>query len=535
MSQYKTSLVRIAQFAAATTIFIGLVIVSGWQFRIPLLRFQAFGTFVAPNTALCFICCGVSVLLQLSGGRKRQWLGQFLGVLVTFFALATGFEYLSGINLGIDGLFMAHRLSDWFLPLPGRFTVNTVIGFTAAGLSLITLRRISKISWSEVFAAVVFLVSYLSLVAYLFGASVLYDHVMSPHTAALFAILAVALMVGSKQKSFLGVLLSPFAGAIASRKMISAIFLILPAFGAVELWAERSGHISLQLGTSLAVIASTTVFTILALRTAAVLNETDRRRADTELALRKSGQIAAVGRMAATIAHEINNPLEAITNIVYLLKSSDMTEEERRAFLDIAERELSRVSAIARRTLGFYREESLETEFDASELVDGVLEIFRAKLGTNITVRKNYQPNARMSGRAGEVRQVLSNLVANAIDALQGEQGILDLSVTVLEGHVSIEVRDNGEGISKEHLSHIFDPFFTTKKEYGTGLGLWVSRELVTKNNGIIRVASSTAANNHGSTFQVTFPSVKRAQLTPNLSTGVGRESAAHPDSLFIR
>ena len=532
MHQYKASLLRTAQVAAATIIFVGLVILTGWQFRIPVLRLQAFGTFVAPNTAFCFICCGSSVLLQLSGGRWRKHFGQLLGAFVTLFALATGFEYLSGIDIGIDRLVMSHRLSDWFLPLPGRFTINTVFGFTAAGLSLVTLRRELKISWSEIFSAVVFLISYLSLVAYLFGASVLYDHVMSPHTAILFAILAVALMFGSKQKSFLGVLLSPFAGAVASRKMIFSVLLILPAFGALELWSERAGYISLQLGTSLAVIASTTVFTILALRTAAVLNETDRRRADTELALRKSGQIAAVGRMAATIAHEINNPLEAITNIVFLLKSSEMAEGERRAFLDIAERELSRVSAIARRTLGFYREESLETEFDVSELLDGVLEIFRAKLANNITVHRNYQQNARISGRAGEVRQVISNLVANAIDAMQGKQGTLDLSVREFDNQVEIEVRDNGEGISKDHLPHIFDPFFTTKKEYGTGLGLWVSRELVTKNHGILRVASSTTPNEHGTRFQMTFPSAHRSLAA---STSEDRQQAAHSDSLFLR
>lgn len=506
MTQNAPILRRVAVYLAILVVAAGLAVIAGWQFRIPLLKGQAFGTFVAPNAALCFVCCGLSLLFQLSRWRLLQLSGLVLAIFVTVFAAATGLEYLLGLDFGIDRLFMAHRLSDWSLPLVGRFTINSVIGFFLAGISLGTLRRRAGKPLSEVLALLLVLASYFSLIGYLYGASSLYDHFMAIHTAVLFGVLGVALACAASRHMLLPIILTPFAGGIASRKMISVIAVLLPAFGFVELSAEEAGYVSLRFGTALSVLAAVTIFTILALRTAAVLNATDRERLETEDALAKSRQVAAAGRMAASVAHEINNPLEAVGNIIYLLKRNSLPPEMRGKYLDIAEEELSRVALLARRTLGFYKEDSKPTEIDVPEVIDSVLETYSNKLTDKVVVRKRYCDDARIVAKAGEIRQVLANLVANAIDALPNQGGTLELSTSRDGQQVIIEVRDEGHGIASQDLERVFEPFFTTKRELGTGLGLWVSKGLISKNGGTVQVMSSTRSEDHGTTFRLSFP-----------------------------
>ncbi len=505
MTDARKLLPRIAVWLASFTILAALCVIAGWEFRIPLLKGAALGTFVAPNSALCFALCGLSILLQLSGGRWRPELGAIIGVLVAMFALATVSEYAFGMDLGIDRLFMAHRLSDWNLPLPGRFVLNTAVGFSLAGFSLVTLRSPRR-ALSEYFSVPILLVSYLSLIAYLYGAKQLYSHAMAVHTAALFAILGITLLCAPARPVFAETLLSPFTGAVASRKMIFAVIILLPAFGAIQLWAEEGNLVSIRFGIAISVIAFVVVFTALAVWTAASLNEADRKKAEVEAALLRSGQIAAAGRMAASIANEINNPLESVTNIIYLLKHGAIPEDLRKRYLETAESELIRVTAIARRTLGFYREDAKPTQVEVCGLIDGLLDVYRNKLEGKVLVRRLYSENAFILAKTGEIRQVLSNLIANAVDSIHGEDGTLDLNVSVTEKNVIVEIADNGCGIAEQNLERIFDPFFTTKKDSGTGLGLWVSRELVSRNNGTISVASSTDTETHGTLFQLTFP-----------------------------
>src|SRR5512146_1921009 len=218
MTDTRKLLPRIAVWLSCLVILAGLCIITGWQFRMSILKGAALGTFVAPNTALCFVLCGISILLQLSSGRWRPELGAIIGVLVGMFALATVAEYVFRTDLGIDRLFMAHRLSDWNLSLPGRFAPNTAIGFSLSSFSLITLRSHRR-ALSEYFSLPILLVSYLSLIAYLYGATQLYSHVMAVHTATLFAVLGIALLCAPARPVIAETLLSPFTGAVASRKM----------------------------------------------------------------------------------------------------------------------------------------------------------------------------------------------------------------------------------------------------------------------------------------------------------------------------
>ena len=227
-------------------------------------------------------------------------------------------------------------------------------------------------------------------------------------------------------------------------------------------------------------------------------------RARTEAALVKTERLATAGRLAATIAHEINNPLEAVTNLIYLARSAPSDQAHR--YLQMVEEELSRIAHITKMTLGFYRDNSAPTPVDIAELANEVLSLYEAKLrAKKIQVRSEPAPVQQVLGSKGELRQVIANLVANAIDVLP-TGGALSLAISESGNDVRLTVRDNGPGIAAENLTRIFEPFFTTKAEHGTGLGLWVSRQIVEKHGGNIAVESTPA----GTCFTLSFPSAAR-------------------------
>ena len=214
------------------------------------------------------------------------------------------------------------------------------------------------------------------------------------------------------------------------------------------------------------------------------------RRAATE-ALHQSEKLAAAGRMAATVAHELNNPLEAITNLLYLLESGNMVTAEGSALLKTAQDELARVAQMTKQTLGFYRDTSKPAAFRFSEVFDEALSAYWPKVARKlIAVEQEIEPGeVEVHSYRGEARQIVSNLLANAIDAV-GQSGYIRFSVRRDGDRVRFTVADNGVGIARENLGHIFEPFFTTKKDVGTGLGLWVTRELVEKRGGSIRAGT---------------------------------------------
>jgi signal transduction histidine kinase len=240
-----------------------------------------------------------------------------------------------------------------------------------------------------------------------------------------------------------------------------------------------------------------------------VLHDISERK-QTEAALRRTEKLAAAGRLAATIAHEINNPLEAVTNLLYLAK---MQPDEAKEYLLLADQELARVTHIARQTLGFYRDTSSPTSVNIFETLENVLFLYAKRLDSRrIVVRKRYDPDVRVMGFAGELRQVLSNVISNSMDAI-GHNGTISIKVAAGSSWkdervpgVRITIGDTGPGIRPEHLEKIFEPFFTTKVDIGTGLGLWVSRGIVQKHHGFMRVRSSTAPGRSGTVFSIFLP-----------------------------
>jgi signal transduction histidine kinase len=227
--------------------------------------------------------------------------------------------------------------------------------------------------------------------------------------------------------------------------------------------------------------------------------------------------LAATGRLAASIAHEINNPLEAITNLLYLLSNHVQLPDVARGYVEMAEHEVRRISEITQQTLRFYRQSTLPARANLAELVDSVLSLHQGRLrNLGIKVERRYDAAMTMYCFAGEVRQVFANLVGNAIDAMPEGGRLLvrarrsrDWSAsTPARDGIRFLVADTGSGMKPGVREHIFEPFFTTKEKTGTGLGLWVSSEIVVKHKGFVRVRSRCSAENgaSGTVFELFFP-----------------------------
>ncbi|HLW55346.1 MAG TPA: PAS domain S-box protein [Candidatus Angelobacter sp.] len=219
-----------------------------------------------------------------------------------------------------------------------------------------------------------------------------------------------------------------------------------------------------------------------------------------EAALQTSERLASVGRMAATIAHEINNPLEAVTNFVYLARHHRDLPEKVREYLNRADQELGRVAHIAQQTLGFYRDSSRPAMLSIAEVVDDLLGIYERKFRyKDLKIERQIEPGLSVCALEGELKQVLSNLLTNAIQASHDGGRIIIRArgwrhLRSERRGARITIADNGAGIPKGHQHMIFAPFFTTKRELGTGLGLWITRELLEKTGGHIRFRSRDTA-----------------------------------------
>jgi PAS domain S-box-containing protein len=242
---------------------------------------------------------------------------------------------------------------------------------------------------------------------------------------------------------------------------------------------------------------------------ASVITRDISAQKQSEEAVRRSEKLATAGRLAASIAHEINNPLEAVINLLYLARHDSGNAQQ---YLTMAEQEVGRIARLAQQTLGFVRDTGSPGLMDPAAIMDEILELYSRKLqGKRIRVIRRYRNSNPISGYSGELRQLLANLLVNAVDAM-AEGGSLQVRVAASKqwsngrGGIRITVADNGAGISRESMRRIFEPFYTTKKDTGTGLGLWVSREIVQGHGGSIRVRSRSEGKATGTVFIVFLP-----------------------------
>ena len=257
-----------------------------------------------------------------------------------------------------------------------------------------------------------------------------------------------------------------------------------------------------------------------------VLDASERKR--SEEALRKSEKLAVTGRLAASIAHEINNPLEAVTNLLFLLRNYTDLDDQAIAYVDMAELEVRRVAEITQQTLRFYRQSTLPARASMAELLDSVLALYQGRLNNlGIHVERDYDPEMDLFCFAGEIRQVIANLVGNSIDATaQGARLLIRARRSrnwknPEQVGVRFVVGDTGCGMDAEVRNRIFEPFFTTKEVTGTGLGLWVSQEIIRKHDGVVHVRSRAAhpaypERSTGTVFQIFLPD------NPELANGTG-------------
>ena len=231
-----------------------------------------------------------------------------------------------------------------------------------------------------------------------------------------------------------------------------------------------------------------------------------------QTAMLRAEKLASVGRLAATIAHEINNPLESLSNLLYLiLHTEDLSKIQK--YAGIAERELARAAQVARQSLSFARQSEIREETALAPVIDDTLGLLRNKLeAKNVAVRCELADGVEVWANPSELRQLISNLVANAADAAtQGARIEIRARSIPLQDGVRIVVADTGSGISEQDMGKLFQPFFTTKKEVGTGLGLWVCRQIVESHGGTIRVRSRLGA---GTVFAITLPASREVNDT---------------------
>ncbi len=248
------------------------------------------------------------------------------------------------------------------------------------------------------------------------------------------------------------------------------------------------------------------------------LDASDRKR--SEEALRRSEKLAVTGRLAASIAHEINNPLEAITNLLFLLRNFSDLSEGARQYVTMAEYEVRRIAEITQQTLRFYRQPTQPARATLAELLDSVLSLYQGRINAlDIRVERDYEPELSLFCFAGEIRQVFANLVGNAIDASSAGGRLLlrarrsrDWKNPAQTG-IRFAIADTGAGMEPEIREHIFEAFFTTKEVTGTGLGLWVSHEIILKHHGSVRVRSRAATQENskmpatiGTVFEIFIP-----------------------------
>jgi PAS domain S-box-containing protein len=231
-----------------------------------------------------------------------------------------------------------------------------------------------------------------------------------------------------------------------------------------------------------------------------------------ERALLVSEKLASVGRLASSIAHEINNPLESVTNLLYILEKQ-VSDPSSKSFVHTAQEELARVSQITTQTLRFHRQSSNKSLVDIRALLNSILALYRARLhNSNIVPVFEPSSSSPLLCFESELRQILSSLIGNAVDAMRGSGGRLQLRTqdatlwaSGCKG-VRITIADDGCGMDKATLSRIFEPFFTTKGINGTGLGLWIAQDLIAKNLGSIRIRTNDSRNKHGTVFALSFP-----------------------------
>ena len=505
--------------AAAAASLLAIVVLIGWQFRLKSLR-EPLGEFLEPNTALCILLLSAAVVIYR--WREKLW-SRLTGIpLVSIVAALCGvvlYEQIRNVDTGISQIFFHHRLSDWTLPTaPGQFAPNTAIALLLLCGALIVAYFRGRKELAQNMTGIALVISILAIVGHAYGVRFLYylriPSYMSFPTAVGLVFLGTGILMAIAPDGWMAIVLRSDAAGLLSRRVLFITYMTLPLLGYIAVGYERNRWISYPFGTSLVVVAGLLILTSTIVRSAREIRRLERERVAAEDRLIEAEKLAVTGRLAATLAHEVNNPLEAVMNILYLLGNDDSLNNNSREFLKMAEEELLRVTHITRQTLAFYREPSSPVPVKPGELARQVIRVFQPKIDTKkIVVDFSSLIETEYVVHPGEFKQIVTNLLANAIDAVP-RGGTVAIRLRTCREWTSgdkgfrMTIADNGVGISRTDRKRLFQPFFTTKGQKGTGLGLWVTQGLVTKHGGHLQMHSCTRTERRGTTFSVFFPAL---------------------------
>ncbi|ADW67724.1 sensor histidine kinase [Granulicella tundricola] len=493
----------------------------GWALHIPLLTSVVphYST-MKPNTAaglgLVALACWMRQRLDGPGRAWRRMTAVGAAVLGAALSFGTLAEYAARRSFGLDDLILRVP-ADRFGDPAGRPSLGT-----AGCLALLSLAML-WMEWSPGLSVGCLLtaggVAMSALVGFVFNAGPLFGvpwlRSVAVHTATGILLLCIAGLAARPEREPIHSLMQQTYREGRTRWLLVGVTLLPMLVALLPMLALRWGIVDTGFALAIVVVTLTAVQTLILWRDSVALGRAEMRKSQVERALIQSEKLAVVGRLSASIAHEVRNPLEAVNTLMYLIRDSE-TLEEARSFAMTAESELARMNQITSQTLSFYRENRNRKHCDPAGIVESALTLLSGKIAASeVTVERHYQEDAgEVNCQDGELRQVFINLISNALEATPAGGRLVVRTRASRDwarrgtGGVRVVVADSGCGMPDAVRVKVFEPFFTTKMETGNGLGLWVAKDLIEKLGGTIRVWSSTRVGASGTVFSVFLPFV---------------------------